>query len=126
MYSSETKFVYSFKCTMGFTEGYSHNNEESVEKLVDTVQQIAEELYQKSGTYIGCVITPAIVVYRTEWGCPIGGEQVAVITSNSYFQVKDTWKSVAKDFLLTLAERLKQYTFQSEWSLVEISRTEKN
>jgi hypothetical protein len=39
-------------------------------------------VWRESKIYIGAVVTPARVVYRQEWGCPVGGEICVMIVGH--------------------------------------------
>jgi hypothetical protein len=126
------KFVIcdSFLSVIGINEGYFHNNDTMLTPHPDVyadIQLIADEIYAETGKYVGVVVTPAKVVYKEEWGCPKGGEDVYVLTGNSFFEsrqdeTREAWKGAVELFILRLKEHFKQTTVQIEWSTKAVVR----
>lgn len=85
------KYLHSsieFECTVGVTEGYFHNNEDSSLNFIKLLKQVCAEVENETGLYISFVVKPCKVVYKEEWGCPEDGEDVYVISAvyNPYFE----------------------------------------
>jgi len=80
-----------FSVVVGVVAGYGHNNE--VENAVNIVaeawQKAAADYFATTGIYPSGVVTPGKVVYHTDWGCPVGGEVVAVVSGSANPQKAD-------------------------------------
>ena len=105
--------------TLGLQEGYHTRQQEvpALSQIGSVYQEIAEELYQETNIYISASIFPAHTLYRTEWGCPDGGEETVVLMGccNPAFAHPKGYEAV----LRKLAERLKK-RFHQRTILLEI------
>lgn len=112
-----------FQFTIGTTSGYFHHNEKSninFSKLVDTCARKAEEIY---GIYIAFNIIPIITLYKSEWGCPDGGEKTYLLSAIRNPQFNDSsnvWKNCCINIVNRLKAELEQSTVTGEFSEVNI------
>ena len=113
------------KCvfTIGVTEGYFHNNENSdvdIIKLVDECSRFIEELF---GAYISFNIIPSTFIYKTEWGCPNEGEKaytLSAVRNPKFNDNPEEWKNNCTRIARKLQQELKQETVTVEFSEVEM------
>lgn len=69
-----------FSATFGFVPGYDHDNAteeqftETLNGFIMAWRHHAEIAEKDFGVYVTCVIHPTKTIYKTEWGCPIDGE----------------------------------------------------
>jgi hypothetical protein len=93
--------------TIGLVEGYNNSSKPDFEA-------ISQMLFQESQLYPFTWYF-AKVGYNILWGCPVGGEDVAILsaTANPYF-VKDleSWEKEMVGFFVEIARKLKQSTCQ--------------
>lgn len=111
-----------FEFTIGVTEGYFHNNENNNVNFVELVDKCARETEKLTGVYISFNIIPIITLYKTEWGCPVGGERtyiLSAIRNPKFNNDKSLWKNSCVNVLLRLKNELKQVTVSGEFSEVE-------
>lgn len=119
-----------FTINIGLTPGYHHRNETAVtqdfaQKAVGRIwQELAEQVYRKLGVYVAGVVIPAQTVYRTDWGCPVGGEVTCTISGLHNTQVAkparyDLWKWAVKEIARLLGERFQQTTVYLTFRPVE-------
>jgi hypothetical protein len=88
---------------IGINAGYGHKNESDVNLAAfgETYKAIADATMESTSVYVGTSISPCKVVYKTEWGCPVGGEnavRVAADCNPSYSDAEpsayiQTWKN---------------------------------
>lgn len=73
---------HAFEFVVGVNPGYFHDNPCSTPLIVvsDAWNKAAEQCLADGGSYIPVVMHEAKAVYRREWGCPIGGETVVVVS----------------------------------------------
>jgi hypothetical protein len=75
---TSTVIEHSVKATavVGINAGYGHANEAGVDlvKFGELVKSIADKTMDSTGIYVGGVVNPVKVLYKTDWGCPEGGE----------------------------------------------------
>lgn len=117
-----------FAATMGLIPGYFHNNPithlndpdfiaECTKSICLTWQIQASRVFAETGTYVSAIITPAVVVYAQEWGCPTCGEPIVTITGEfnptymNYSQIL-TWKGHVIRVVEAVAKELRQSTAQ--------------
>lgn len=112
-----------FQFTIGVTEGYFHNNENSNVDFAALVDLCAKEVEEKNGLYIAFNIMPSVTVYKCEWGCPTGGENTYTLSAirNPIFNDNELiWRHCCRDVMLLLKKKLKQETVTCEFSDVNI------
>lgn len=129
MKNKESLICDTFTCVIGVNEGYFHQNDVDTNypTFYSEVQRIADEIYTETGKYVGFVVAPAKVVYKEEWGCPSGGEDVYVLSGNAFFEAnseeeEEKWADVVELFILKLKTHFKQTTVQIEWSTKVVVR----
>lgn len=61
---------------VGLNAGYFHKNqsEATPADFGRLYQQTADEVFEKSGIYVGSLISGASVLYKEDWGCPRGAK----------------------------------------------------
>lgn len=111
---------------LGYNKGYDHINRKMTEiqiaNIIDSVELEAEE-QEIISQYISFVITPAKCLYKQEWGCPSGGENVFVLkaTANGKFVKNlDAWKVDVLAIITRLKERLQQSTVTVTFTEAEV------
>ena len=112
-----------FQFTIGVTEGYFHNNENENINFVKIVDECARIIEEVSGIYVSFNILPTITLYKTEWGCPDGGEKTYTLSAirNPHFNNdSDYWKQCCMDIVDVLKAKLNQTTVTGEFSEVDI------
>lgn len=113
-----------FKFTIGVTEGYFHNNENAnIVNFAALVDLCAKQIEKQNGIYIAFNILPAITVYKSEWGCPTGGENtytLSAIRNPRFNNDCMIWKSCCRDVMKLLKQKLKQTTVTCEFTDVNI------
>ena len=114
-----------FSIAIGVVAGYGHNNEVG-ESAVDIVakawQKAAADYFATTGVYPSGVVTPGKVVYHTDWGCPAGGETVAVISGSANPQFTEdmaAWKEAVIAVAKAVKAELQQTTVSIEFQEVE-------
>ena len=82
---------------IGVTPGYFNagENDINLDEFGRLYQEIADVIFTQTNTYCGAVIVPCRILYRTEWGCPPGGENGIHIVSD-FNPVYDKQRSVAE------------------------------
>lgn len=106
------------EATVGTISGYEIKGQKatSIDEFAEVVQTLSEKIYSENGIYISTVISPAVVSYNSEWGCPPSGEPVFRLTSdwNSQFQTEDEFRAN----FLELVKRLKEHYGQATVTVV--------
>lgn len=115
--SKKMKKTIKFFASMGIIAGYGHENSTDA-----TPEQIAGEVWQTAaaavmaatGTYVGAVISASKTVYKTDWGCPVGGENTVSITGecNPEYTELAAYKAAVIETLRQSAIALGQSTTQ--------------
>lgn len=114
-----------FELTIGVNPGYHHNNEITGAAAVVSKlwQKIAEDLHSQGAPYVGATVRNATQVYRTEWGCPEGGEHVAIVTGlmNRHFEDRlGDWIDAVTQISKELKRRLKQEAIYLTFSTCDL------
>ena len=112
-----------FEFTIGVTEGYFHNNEDSDINFVELVDKCAREVEKLTGRYVSFNIYPVITLYKSEWGCPKGGEKTYVLSAIRNPKFNDDkwiWSASCMNVMLKLKNELKQSSVTGEFSKVEM------
>lgn len=114
-----TSPVTIIKATVGCNAGYNHGNDR-MQDFTKFIQNIAEEYFKHSNVYISFVIHESVTTYRTEWGCPDGGETTFTLETSPdpEFYTTDESKSEytqhAIKLIKMIAISLKQSTVRIE------------
>ena len=113
-----------FSAEIGVNEGYNvdENQKETlgIEAIGKLVQEKADTIYESDGFYKGIYISTVVdgpdrTIYRSEWGCPEGGELTYNIsgTANPTFGVDPVaWKIAALALVNKMRTALKQTTVE--------------
>lgn len=112
-----------FEFTIGITEGYFHNNENSDIDFVELVDKCCRVVEEMTGIYVSFNIAPIITLYKSEWGCPKGGEHTYVLSAirNPKFNSdKYIWSSSCINVMMKLKKELRQSSVTGEFSKVEM------
>lgn len=95
---------------IGVNVGYFHNNGAECD-FYTMLQKAASEIEKQTGIYVSCIAYKTKTIYRTEWGCPAGGEDTYNIESTAipkFVNDLSAWKEAAMKLILLLKEKLKQ------------------
>ena len=114
-----------FSATIGVVAGYGHENE--VAKPADAIvaeawQKAAAAVFADTGIYISAVVEPSKVVYHTDWGCPVGGEVAATVSSTAnpaFVQDLAAWKKAVLSVVKLVKSELQQSTVAVEFASVD-------
>ena len=83
----------SASATFGVNAGYAHENETSVDlkKICELCKKVADEVMEQTGIYVSGTVSEARTFYKTDWGCPVGGEGTFVLMAdcNPIFRSED-------------------------------------
>jgi len=118
----------SFRIVAGIEKGYFHNTKGVAEsalvyKVAALWQELAKSEFDKSEIYVSAVAQPGSVIYHQQWGCPIGGESVVVLSgsANPTF-VKDLnkWKETVVKLAKELKQKLNQTTLTIEFQETDL------
>ena len=112
-----------FEFTIGVTEGYFHNNENSNVDFVELVDKCSKAVEESTGVYISFNITPIVTLYKAEWGCPKGGEKTYVLSAirNPKFNNdKALWKTSCLCVMTNLKNELRQSSVTGDFTKVEM------
>jgi len=113
----------SFRIIAGIAEGYFHNVKGVAEPaLVHKVsvlwQELAAEEFNKSNIYVSALVQPGAVVYHQQWGCPVGGESVVVLSGSAnpnFVEDLNAWRDVVVKLAKELKKQLSQSTLTIEF-----------
>lgn len=127
----------SFSATLGINPGYGHSNQKvsAMEIVGKAWQEAAAQTFQETGgykkdaqgrqkgVYVGAVISDSKTVYHTDWGCPKGGEQTALITGecNPEYTSIEAYKAAVVATLERCAKKLEQSTTQVRFAEVDLA-----
>lgn len=106
-----------FEFVVGVNPGYGHSNEEGspVDAVTRRWLDAADQVFNDEGVYVAAVVRPGKVHYRQEWGCPLGGEDVVVVTGvcNPEFivgQGQAVWRAAVRIICSKVRKALGQST----------------
>jgi hypothetical protein len=122
---------------VGVNAGYGHTNEAGVDlvKFGELYKDVADEAMGDAGIYVGAVAVPCKVIYKTEWGCPEGGEDAVRLEADcnpAYSESelppaeyvaawKETFLDVVEDLMLELDQTTVTVAF-SDGQVVYLQR----
>lgn len=125
------KFEYNteqFTATIGINEGYSHNNELSLEKAVEAFinvwREAALNIEKELGIFVTVRLNTGRVVYQTEKGCPINGEDVLILqgTRNPYYNTDpNKWRHAVISAVEKIKSKFGQVTIQVIFQPIELT-----
>lgn len=102
----------TFTATFGVNEGYGEHVSAPVDrKLVAFgVSDAIAYVLKKHGVVVGCTVTEGRVFYPAEFGCPLDGETVVVVSgaANPKFTNEQGWRVAAIALVQVLKGFLKQ------------------
>lgn len=113
-----------FKFTIGITPGYFHNNENTNIDFIKLVDECSREVEKECGIYISFNILPTITLYKTEWGCPDGGEMTYILSAirNPKFNNDSLmWKWACVNIVKKLKTALNQSSVTGEFDEVQLA-----
>jgi len=113
----------SFRLTIGIAEGYFHTlngvaENALVNKVGELWQKLAANEFNQSGIYVSVIAQPAAVVYHTDWGCPVGGESVVVLSGSAnpnFVEDLNAWRNTVIKLARKLKKELNQTTLTIEF-----------
>lgn len=116
----------TFSATIGVVAGYGHQNEnpENPAQIVGKAwQAIATMYFEETGVYVGAAIADAKTVYHTDWGCPLGGENTALVTGTCNPQYTDVtaYKTAVVEVVRRVAIELGQSTAQVAFQVTKLA-----
>jgi hypothetical protein len=113
--------VLKFSATFGVIPGYGHGNigsDAPAEKIVAAVwQQVATEVFASDGIYVSAIVHPSLTVYRSDKGCPEGGEVTATVTGCQNLVVhpeEEAYRAAVIKIITRCKELLQQATVYIE------------
>lgn len=100
-----------FRFITGVNPGYLHDNEcpSPLQAVIDAWDRVSQD----PPRYIPAIMTSAKCIYRKEWGCPGGGEDVVIVEGdrNPEFSPVDLdWATNVASQCRRVREELKQNT----------------
>jgi len=114
----------AFEAVIGVNPGYGHKNETSNNlKIVASLWlEVAENVEAETGLYISANIMSSLTLYKTDWGCPAGGEETVTIKAvcNPEFANTEAWKQASLKVIKKLKNRLSQSTVTVSYTEQEI------
>lgn len=104
-----------FEFVVGVNPGYFHDNPtaDALTVVADAWDKAATELSLTNGLYVPAVMFSAKAVYKTDWGCPVGGEDVVIVRGNynpSFCDTPIQWSSSVALICESVKKRLGQKT----------------
>ena len=119
---------------VGLYAGYNHENlipdgsKVSMVEFASVVMTLANEVESSTGVYPSMIAAPAATIYKTDWGCPVGGEETVVLSGicNPSFRGDKTpqeFESAWCETMLMMAQLLKAAFVQST-ATVQFSEVE--
>ena len=110
---NELKGSEQWTISLGINAGYSLEGQTLLPEaeMAELYREEAERVMEETGIYISANMAPARSLYRSEWGCPAGGEHIYCFTGcrNPQFAEKEPYRAA----LELLARRLKKRLGQS-------------
>ena len=114
-----------FEVSLGINAGYGHGNENQFDsdRLGTAYQEEAAQVMAETGVYVSATMIDGKALYHTDWGCPVGGEVVAVFEGvlNPQFAKEGDWKAAVEILAARLKKRFRQTTVMVVFREVEIS-----
>jgi hypothetical protein len=112
-----------FQAVIGTVSGYELEGKQGVtlNDFIETTKDFAAKLQEEIGIYVSGSVVPASVYYRTEWGCPTGGEHVFILQGdlNPEFGEEGPWKEAVLRLCQLLKEHYGQSTLTVTFSVVD-------
>lgn len=97
---------------LGTTGGYdlAEQNAMPESEFADLFRAVAEEVYAETDVYISAVINASRALYRTEWGCPDGGEFSYTLTGccNPRYVSVDDYPNALEEAVQPMKTRLRR------------------
>lgn len=116
----------SASAVVGLNAGYIGENKvaPNLEEFGILCQNIADKVMRETAIYIGVVISVSKTVYKTDWGCPVGGEDTISIEAdgNSLYSnlppetFQEAWKEAFLKAMELLMQSLDQKTVTAKFS----------
>jgi hypothetical protein len=110
-----------FEIVFGVNPGYNHANEAATPLQAVAAAWDAEAL--TASQYIPVVLTSGKCVYKAEWGCPPGGEDVVIAsgTRNPKFSEDDWhWQHAVQGIARRVKQALQQATITISFSKADV------
>ena len=97
---------------IGINSGYHLTEQKTMpeDEFADIFRAVAEEVYVETGVYISAVMNASRALYRSEWGCPDGGEFSYTLTgcSNPLYVSVDSYLNTLEQVAKRMKTRLRQ------------------
>lgn len=111
-----------FQAVIGTISGYDLQGKKgaNIVKFVEVLKDLADETYKETNVYVSGFVTPTSVYYKTEWGCPEGGEPAFLIQGdmNPQFAEAEAWKQAVCLLMKKLQIFWKQATLTVTFTVV--------
>lgn len=115
------------KICLGINPGYSHENEIVADlpnhTITDRIQNALLTAEQECGIYVPFTVCAGVVLYKSDWGCPVGGEQSVLLeaTRNPEFNPDEQeWKEAVLCAARALKFAFGQSTLTVTFQVAEI------
>lgn len=104
-----------FEFTVGVNPGYFHDNKvcDPLKVVADAWGKCAEELFGEVGLYVPSILISGKAVYRSDWGCPAGGEDVVIVRgamNPEFHKDPKKWADCVSEICVNVQDRLEQKT----------------
>lgn len=109
---------FHWSMTIGTSPGYS--TKRGAPPDLDTIgtryQEIAAAIEDETGVYISAVLTPSRALYRTDWGCPAGGEETVTFSGSHHpaFSKAPEYKAALQELAARMKDAFRQSTILLE------------
>ena len=109
----------------GIYEGYSHNNNKSIilKEINEDLIKLINKNEEETGIFISGFVSQGHTLYKSEWGCPEGGETTLKFESsmNPEF-VEDIvkWRESVTNLAYKIKKHFKQSTLTCEFSITNL------
>ena len=106
---------HQFEFVIGVNPGYQHANEcqSPIEAVVKAWDEAAESQLADGAMYVPVTMHQAKAVYRREWGCPAGGEDIVIVRgvlNPEFVQIPIAWSATVMLICQEVQEVLGQAT----------------
>lgn len=125
---AEGEKALKWSIVIGTNPGYGSNIRSIMNEtdFLNYVRDTADKVYENTGIYISTLVFPASVIYRKEWGCPLDGEPVFILTGCIKFDFNNLENCRSALFLFTkdLRQKMGQCTVSLDITQTEFFRFE--
>lgn len=106
---------HQFEFVIGVNPGYQHANDckSPLEAVAKAWDEAAESQFAGGALYIPVTMHQGKAVYRREWGCPSGGEDIVIVRgvlNPDFVAVQVAWSAAVMLICQAVKEALNQTT----------------